>query len=37
LLDQRLALHANAQQIAEQTVALQLLTGRGVFAPATRH
>lgn len=34
LLDQRLALQANAQQIAEQTIGLQLLTGRGVFAPA---
>lgn len=31
LVDQRLALQANTQQIAEQTVALQLLTGRGVF------
>ncbi|MDE2505396.1 MAG: hypothetical protein KGL18_20740, partial [Burkholderiales bacterium] len=36
-LEQRLALQANEQQIAEQTVALQLLTGRGVFAgPAPR-
>ncbi|MDA8255316.1 MAG: TolC family protein [Betaproteobacteria bacterium] len=34
LLDQRLALQANVQQIAEQTVALQLLTGRGVFESA---
>ncbi|MFH1816383.1 MAG: TolC family protein [Pseudomonadota bacterium] len=34
LLDQRLALQANALQLAEQTVALQLLTGRGVFALA---
>ena len=36
LLDQRLALQANAQQLAEQAVALQLLTGRGVFAPAAK-
>jgi outer membrane protein TolC len=36
LLDQRLAVQANARQLAEQTVALQLLTGRGVFAPAPR-
>lgn len=36
LLDQRLTLQANAQQIAEQTVALQLLTGQGVFAPLNR-
>ena len=36
LLDQRLALQANAQQIAEQTVALQLLTGRGVFESAAK-
>lgn len=36
LLDQRLALQANAQQIAEQSVALQLLTGRGVFAPVAK-
>ncbi len=36
LLDQHLALQATAQQIAEQTVALQLLTGRGVFAPAPK-
>ncbi len=36
LLDQRLALQANARQIAEQTVALQLLTGRGVFAPMAK-
>jgi hypothetical protein len=36
LLDQRLALQANAQRIAGQTVALQLLTGRGVFAPASK-
>jgi Xaa-Pro aminopeptidase len=36
LLDQRLALLDNARQIAEQTVALQLLTGRGVFAPAAQ-
>jgi outer membrane protein TolC len=36
LLDQRLALQSNGQQIAEQTVALQLLTGRGVFAPAAK-
>ncbi len=35
LLGQRLALQANAQQLAQQTVALQLLTGRGVFAPAS--
>lgn len=32
LLDQQLALQANAQQIAERTVALQLLTGSGIFA-----
>lgn len=31
VLDQRLALQSNAQQIAEQAVTLQLLTGRGVF------
>jgi outer membrane protein TolC len=36
LLEQHLALQANAQQIAEQTVALQLLTGRGVFARSTK-
>lgn len=36
LLDQRLVLLANARQLAVQTVALQLLTGRGVFAPAKR-
>jgi len=36
LLDQRLALQANAQEIAQQTVALQLLTGRGVFVPAVK-
>ncbi|MEJ2573253.1 MAG: TolC family protein [Gammaproteobacteria bacterium] len=36
LLEQRLALQANAQQIAEQTVALQLLTGHGVFAPTAK-
>lgn len=36
VLDQRLALQANAQRIAEQTVALQLLTGSGVFAPAAK-
>ena len=36
LLDQRLALRANAQQIAEQSVAVQLLTGRGVFAPLVK-
>jgi outer membrane protein TolC len=36
LLDQRLALQANAHQIAEQTVALQLLTGRGVFASTAK-
>lgn len=35
LLGQRLALEANAQQLGQQTVALQLLTGRGVFAPAS--
>lgn len=35
LLDQRLALQANTRQLAEQTVALQLLTGHGIFAPAT--
>jgi outer membrane protein TolC len=34
LLDQRLALETNAQQLVQQTVALQLLTGSGVFAPA---
>jgi outer membrane protein TolC len=33
-LDQRLALLANEQQTAQQTVALQLLTGSGVFRPA---
>ena len=32
-LDQRLALLANEQQTAQQTVALQLLTGSGVFSP----
>ena len=32
-LDQRLALLANEQQTAQQTVALQLLTGSGVFQP----
>ena len=32
-LDQRLALLANEQQTAQQTVALQLLTGGGVFSP----
>lgn len=32
LLDQRLALQTNEQQIAERTVALQLLTGSGIFA-----
>jgi outer membrane protein TolC len=36
LLEQHLALQTNAQQIAEQTVALQLLTGHGVFAPSTK-
>ncbi len=35
LLGQRLSLQANAQQLVLQTVALQLLTGRGVFAPAS--
>lgn len=35
-LDQRLAMQANAQQIAQQTVALQLLTGSGAFEPVTR-
>ncbi len=34
LLDARLARQANIEQIAEQAVALQLLTGRGVFAAA---
>ncbi len=32
-LDQRMALLDNEQQTAEQTVALQLLTGSGVFRP----
>ena len=38
LLQQRLALQANAQQAAEQAVALDLLTGTGVYrsAPAAR-
>ncbi len=36
LLDQRLAVQRGVQQLAEQTVALQLLTGRGVFAQAAR-
>jgi outer membrane protein TolC len=36
LVDQRLALQANTQQIAELTVALQLLTGQGVFAPIVK-
>jgi outer membrane protein TolC len=36
LLEQHLALQTNAQQIAEQTVALQLLTGHGVFAPSAK-
>lgn len=36
LLDQRLALQANAQEIAQQTVALQVLTGSGVFVPAAK-
>ena len=36
LLEQRLALQADAQQIAESTVALQLLTGRGVFAAGAK-
>ncbi|ODU99758.1 MAG: hypothetical protein ABT20_16525 [Rubrivivax sp. SCN 70-15] len=36
-LDQRMALQINAQQLAQQTVALQLLTGSGVFEPAIRH
>jgi outer membrane protein TolC len=35
LLNVRLALQTTAQQIAEQTVALQLLTGQGVFAPTS--
>ncbi|MGA8007757.1 MAG: TolC family protein [Thiomonas sp.] len=35
LLDQRLALQANAQQIAEQTLALQLVTGLGPYRHAT--
>ncbi len=34
LLEQRLALQANAQQTAEQAVALDLLTGTGVYRPA---
>ncbi len=34
LLQQRLALQANAQQTAEQAVALDLLTGTGVYRPA---
>ncbi|MHB9050746.1 MAG: hypothetical protein ACYC3R_02675, partial [Thiomonas delicata] len=34
LLQQRLALQANAQQAAEQAVALDLLTGTGVYRPA---
>ena len=33
-LDERLALLANEQQTAQQTVALQLLSGSGVFRPA---
>jgi len=36
LLDQRLALQANAQQINEQTLALQLLTGLGPYRHAAR-
>jgi len=36
LLDQRLALQANAQQLSQQTVALQLLTGCGVFEPEAK-
>lgn len=32
VLDQRAGLQANEQQIAERIVALQLLTGRGIFA-----
>ncbi len=31
LLDQRMALQANAQQMAEQAVALDLLTGAGIY------
>jgi outer membrane protein TolC len=34
LLEQRLALQTNAQQTAEQAVALDLLTGAGVYRPA---
>ena len=34
LLDQRLALQANAQQQAEQVLALQLLTGLGPYRHA---
>ncbi len=34
-LDQRLALLANEQQASQQAVALQLLTGSGVFRPAS--
>ncbi len=34
-LDQRLALLSNTQRTAEQTVALQLLTGSGVFRPTS--
>ena len=34
LLQQRLALQANTQQAAEQAVALDLLTGTGVYRPA---
>ncbi|MHB1692162.1 MAG: TolC family protein [Thiomonas sp.] len=34
LLQQRLALQANNQQTTEQTVALDLLTGTGVYRPA---
>ena len=34
LLQQRLALQANHQQITEQAVALDLLTGTGVYRPA---
>lgn len=36
LLEQRLAVQSNAQQLAEQAVALQLLTGRGIYRPAAR-
>ncbi|WP_019939659.1 TolC family protein [Bordetella sp. FB-8] len=36
-LDQRLFLQASEQHIAEQTVALQLLTGGGIFATASAH